>query len=50
MAAVLGETTRAAALEFLLNKARFQQGGWYVVDSSDLQLPCTGYMAGIKRS
>jgi hypothetical protein len=46
MAAAQGETTRAAGLGFL----RFQQGGWDAADGGDLRLPCTGYVAGIKRS
>jgi hypothetical protein len=50
MVAAQGETTRAAGLGFLKDKARFQQGGWDAADGGDLRLPCTGYVAGIKRS
>jgi hypothetical protein len=39
-----------AALGFLKDKARFQQGGWNAADGGDLRLACTGYVAGIKRS
>jgi hypothetical protein len=50
MAAAQGETTRAATLGLLKDKARFQQGGWDAAKGGDLQFPCTGYVAGIKRS